>query len=144
MASAGYRAEISGVVFHSPGIHPELADEEWQTLWTYMDGHNFSQVFCGHTHIPFCREHKGRLICNLGSAGATLDGDPRASWVKVEQMPGDRLEVNIRRVDYDVTLIQHLIDQTPDYYDFKVPGYKEAYKMWFSTGVHWKVHLTQQ
>ena len=79
----------------------------------------------------------------LGSAGATLNGDPRASWVEVEQMPGDRSEVNIRRVDYDVTLIHHRIDQTPDYYDFKVPGYKEAYKMWFSTGVHWKVHLAQ-
>jgi hypothetical protein len=106
-----------------------------------MDSHDFSQVFCGHTHIPFCREFKGKVVCNLGSAGATLDGDPRASWVKVEQRPGDGLEINIQRVDYDIALIHQLIDQTPDYYGFQVPGYREAYKKWFSTGTHWKVHF---
>jgi len=127
--------------FHSPGIHPDLTDEEWQMLWTYMDAHNFSQVFCGHTHIPFCREHDGKLVCNLGSAGATLDGDPRASWVKVEQMPGNGMEINIRRVEYDIALIHQLIDQTPDYYGFQVSGYTEAYKKWFSSGIHWKFHL---
>jgi predicted phosphodiesterase len=130
--------------FHSPGIHPDLTDEEWQTLWTYMDSHNFSQVFCGHTHIPFCREFKGKAVCNLGSAGATLDGDPRASWVKVEQLPGNDLIISIRRVDYDIALIHQLIDQTPDYYGFQVPGYTEAYKKWFSTGIHWKVHLASR
>jgi hypothetical protein len=130
--------------FHSPGIHPDLSSEAWQALWTYMDEHNFSQVFCGHTHIPFWREHEGKLICNLGSAGATLDGDPRPSWVRVDQMSGQRLEAKIRRVDYDITRIHQLIDQTPDYYGFQEPGYTEAYKKWFSTGVHWKVHFASR
>ena len=127
--------------FHSPGIHPDLTEEEWQTLWIYMDAHNFSQVFCGHTHIPFCREFQGKLVCNLGSAGASLDGDPRASWVRVAQFPDGTLDVNIRRVDYDFNLIYQLIDQNPDYYGFNAPGYLEAYKKWFSTGIHWKVHM---
>jgi hypothetical protein len=129
--------------FHSPGIKPAMGDGEWQALWAFMDSHDFLQVFCGHTHIPFCREYKGKLVCNSRSAGATLDGDPRASWIKVQRMPGKGLEAEIRRVDYDITRIHQLIDQTPDYYDFKVPGYTEAYKKWFSTGIHWKVHLAQ-
>jgi len=44
-------------------------------------------------------------------------------------------------VEYDIHLIHDLIDQTPDYYDFKDPDFKEAYKNWLSTGVHWKAHL---
>ena len=130
--------------FHSPGIRPDMEDGEWQALWAYMDEHDFLQVFCGHTHIPFCRENEGKLVCNSGSAGATLDGDPRASWIKVQRMPGKRLEADIRRVDYDIARIHQLIDQTPDYYDFKVPGYTEAYKKWFSTGVHWKIHYSSR
>lgn len=130
--------------FHAPGIRPDMANEEWQDLWAYMDAHDLLQVFCGHTHIPFSRQHEDKLVCNLGSAGATLDGNPRASWVKVEQIPGDGVEIEIRRVDYDIALIHQLIDKTPDYYDFKVPGYTEAYKKWFSTGIHWKVHFASR
>ena len=129
--------------FHSPGITPDMPDEDWQTLWSHMQANYFVQVFCGHTHIPFLREHQGELVCNLGSAGASLDGDPRASWVKVKQMPANRMEINIRRVEYDTALIHQLIDQTPDYYGFQAPGYTEAYKKWFSTGIHWKFHLAR-
>jgi hypothetical protein len=82
-----------------------------------------------------------KLVCNLGSVGATLDGASRASWVNVEQMPGGAREVNIRRLNYDGSLIHQLIDQTSDDYGFEEPGYTEAYKRWFSTGIHGKVHF---
>jgi predicted phosphodiesterase len=127
--------------FHSPGIYPNMPEEEWQKLWAFMDVHNFSLVFCGHTHIPFSREHDGKCLYNLGSAGAPLDGDPRPSWVLVNESSARDLDITIRRVDYDITLIHHLIEQTPDYYDFKDPDFKEAYKKWLSTGIHWKAHI---
>ena len=127
--------------FHSPGLRPDMTDEEWQSLQADMEEHNFSQVFCGHTHIPFCREYEGKLICNVGSAGASLDGDPRPSWVRAEQLSDGALDINIRRVEYDLRLIHQLIDRNPDYYGFEEPGYREAYKKWFSTGIHWKVHM---
>jgi hypothetical protein len=44
-------------------------------------------------------------------------------------------------VEYDINLIHELIDQTTDYYGLDEPGFLEAYKKWFSTGIHWKFHL---
>lgn len=127
--------------FHSRGIYPEMPEAEWQKLWIFMEARNISLVFCGHTHIPFFREHNGRHIYNLGSAGAPLDGDPRPSWVMLTESTASELNITIRRVAYDIAMIHNLIDQTPDYYDFKDPDFKDAYKQWLSTGIHWKEHI---
>jgi len=127
--------------FHSPGLRPNTKDEDWQALWSFMEARGFQQVFCGHTHIPFYREHNGRQVCNIGSVGVPQDGDPRPSWVIVKQTPDARLDISIRRVDYDVALIQRIVDETSDYYDFKIPGYQEAYKKWLATGIIWREHL---
>jgi hypothetical protein len=43
-------------------------------------------------------------------------------------------------VEYDVAEIQRLIDETPDYQGFADPRYRAAYKQWFATGWHWRVH----
>jgi diadenosine tetraphosphatase ApaH/serine/threonine PP2A family protein phosphatase len=128
--------------FHGRGIAPDMAERDWQRLLDYMDEQKIRQVFCGHTHVPFYREIDGKIICNIGSAGAPLDGDPRPSWVLLENTPAVSPVISIRRVTYDVGLIHRLIDDTPDYPNIQVfPGYREAYKMWFSTGIHWRAHL---
>jgi predicted phosphodiesterase len=126
--------------YHAPGLTPQMPAADWQALWALMDAHHFLQVFCGHSHIPFYREFEGRQVCNIGSAGASLDGDPRASWVLVTGSLGAQPEITIRRVAYDVGQFHRLIDQTP-YHGFQVPGYREAYKKWFATGVHWKAFM---
>ena len=43
--------------------------------------------------------------------------------------------------DLIFNLTYQLIDQNPDYYGFNEPGYFEAYRKSFSTGIHWKVHM---
>jgi putative phosphoesterase len=56
-------------------------------------------VIFGHTHRPFIRGIAGqpRLLINTGSVGLSYDGDPRASYLILDQnVP------SIRRVDYDV------------------------------------------
>jgi predicted phosphodiesterase len=123
--------------FHGHGIKPDMPEAEWQKLLAYMETENLSHVFSGHTHVPFARALGERVVCNLGSAGAPLDGDPRPSWVLLD---GDSAP-SIRRVEYDIALIHQLIDATPDYPDFKMPGFQQAYKTWFATGIHWKAHL---
>ncbi len=132
--------------YHSPGIQPDMAEHQWQKLLGCMEEWNLQQVFCGHTHIPFCREFGRKRICNVGSVGAPLDGDPRAAWVMVEEWPAKEQTIEqtitIRRVDYDIARIHQLIDQTPDYTDFRTPGTQEAYKKWLSSGVHWRAHLS--
>jgi diadenosine tetraphosphatase ApaH/serine/threonine PP2A family protein phosphatase len=128
---------------HAPGLRPSMPIEDWEQLWAFMDAQDYSQVFCGHTHVPFYREHERKRVCNLGSAGAPLDGDPRPSWVLAIETPTGASEITIRRENYDINLIHRLIDQTPEYPSFEEPGYKEAYKKWFLTGIHWKAHLSR-
>ncbi len=56
-------------------------------------------VIFGHTHRPFIRNIAGqpRLLINTGSVGLSYDGDPRASYLLLdESIP------SIRRVDYNV------------------------------------------
>jgi predicted phosphodiesterase len=51
----------------------------------------------GHIHIPFVRRLPGLLVANCGSVGMPHDGDPRASYLLV-----DDTSATIRRVAYDV------------------------------------------
>ncbi len=128
---------------HRQGITAGMEPGEWQKLLAYMDAEKISQLFCGHTHQPFYREAGGKIICNVGSVGAPLDGDPRPAWVLQESLSHEKPIITIRRVDYDVSLIHQLIDATPDYPDFQKPAVREAYKTWLSTGIHWRAHLSK-
>ncbi len=130
-------------IYHGRGIPPNMPEPDWQKLFEYMQAEDLTQIFCGHTHRPLIREFADRLVCNIGSAGMPLDGDPRPSWVLLDEQPFGKQTVSIRRVDYDTSLMLQLIDQTPDYYDFKYPGFQEAYKKMFLTGIIWRAHMAE-
>lgn len=53
-------------------------------------------VYC-HIHRPFIRKVGGMTVCNTGSVGAPYDGDPRASYLLIQDG-----KPTIRRVAYDV------------------------------------------
>jgi putative phosphoesterase len=53
-------------------------------------------VYC-HIHRPFIRRVGEMTVCNCGSVGSPYDGDPRASYLMI-----DDGESAIRRVEYDV------------------------------------------
>src|SRR5262249_53988276 len=55
-------------------------------------------VYC-HIHRPFIRKiNAGRMtICNSGSVGSPYDGDPRSSYLLI-----DDGTPSIRRVEYDI------------------------------------------
>jgi putative phosphoesterase len=53
-------------------------------------------VYC-HIHRPFIRKAGSMTVCNTGSVGAPYDGDPRASYLII-----DDGQPTIRRVAYDV------------------------------------------
>lgn len=127
--------------FHGRGIQPDMEESRWQELLAHMEAAGASRLFCGHTHVPFQRRLDGRTICNVGSAGAPLDGDPRPAWVLLEEDHDGTSTLSIRRVAYDLPAILRLLDCTPEYPDFVIPGYREAYKKWMQTGVHWRAHL---
>jgi len=54
-------------------------------------------VVYGHIHRPFARKVSGRWVANSGSVGMSYDGDPRASYLIV-----DDEDVVVKRVAYDV------------------------------------------
>lgn len=56
----------------------------------------------GHTHQPWVREIAGVLFVNAGSVGKPKDGDPRAAWALLTVEPERPVQVEIRRVPYDV------------------------------------------
>jgi putative phosphoesterase len=53
-------------------------------------------VYC-HIHRPFVRKVGNITICNSGSVGSPYDGDPRSSYLLIEDG-----KPAIRRVEYDV------------------------------------------
>lgn len=56
-----------------------------------------SVVVYGHIHTPYLRSVAGTIIANSGSIGLPYDGDPRASYLLLEDD-----KPSIRRVAYDL------------------------------------------
>jgi predicted phosphodiesterase len=63
-----------------------------------LEGVGESAVVFGHTHLQFRRESGKGLLVNPGSVGLPFDADQRAAYA----LWRDDLEIELRRVDYDV------------------------------------------
>jgi putative phosphoesterase len=72
----------------------EASDAELQSLYGPL-GHPV--VLYGHIHRPYVRTISGMIVANTGSVGLPYDGDPRASYLLIEDSKPE-----IRRVEYDV------------------------------------------
>jgi predicted phosphodiesterase len=73
---------------------PDAADEELRATYSACEA---ELVAYGHIHVPFVRRVGQLAVANSGSVGSPYDGDPRASYLLVEDA-----RVDIVRVDYDV------------------------------------------
>lgn len=79
-------------VWQAPG--PESEEQVLDEVYRPVRG---KAVVYGHIHHPFVRVAKGRMYINSGSAGLPYDGDPRASYVLIDDQGAQ-----IRRVEYDI------------------------------------------
>ncbi|MDA1014619.1 MAG: metallophosphoesterase family protein [Planctomycetota bacterium] len=68
--------------------------EAWQQRLT---GNTTDFVCVGHTHVPFHLDLGEQQVLNPGSVGQPRDGDPRSSYVIIEDG-----RVEFRRIDYDI------------------------------------------
>ena len=76
---------------------PEGAsDEELNQIYGQL---GVPVVVFGHTHVPLIREinRNPKLLINAGSVGLPYDGDPRASYLLLDQNGPV-----IRRIEYNV------------------------------------------
>ncbi len=94
-----WRNEELLLMHASPGDlwQAPMPDCEEQKLLATYSGAGAAIVVYGHIHRPYVRRVPGLLVANSGSAGVTYDGDPRASYLLVEDG-----NITIRRVEYDV------------------------------------------
>jgi putative phosphoesterase len=81
-----------GDLWHAPS--PDARDAELRQTYESLGA---EVVVYGHIHIPFIRRLDRLTVVNLGSVGSPLDGDPRASYLLI-----DDGEAQIIRVAYDV------------------------------------------
>lgn len=137
-------AKYQELRYHAPGIAADMAQAELQRLLDWMESEAITDIFCSHTHDPFYRIFGARRICNVGSVGLPLDGDPRATWALVEGQPDGTSSVTIRRLGYSIDAIQRIIDVTPSYPSFARPGMQAAYRQMLERGVHWRHFLTSK
>jgi predicted phosphodiesterase len=95
-----FSEDQSAAVLHaSPG-------DLWKPLLPDADDRAFADVYgeiptsvavYGHIHRPFVRALSDITVANSGSVGMPYDGDPRASYLLIE----DR-RARVKRVEYDV------------------------------------------
>jgi len=72
----------------------EAADAELERVYTPLGK---PVVVYGHLHWPFVRQIGALTVANSGTVGSSYDGDPRASYLLL-----DDYRPQIRRVEYDI------------------------------------------
>src|SRR5687768_4106533 len=77
-------------------------DRDARSLARIAQGADADVLVFGHTHQPWVREIENVLFVNDGSVGKPKDGDSRAAWALLSVEPGQPVQVEIRRVPYDV------------------------------------------
>ena len=65
-------------------------------------------IGCGHTHLPEIRDLGWKLIVNDGSAGYVFDGEPTASWARIDVAEGE-IKAEIKRTEFDVLAVANAI-----------------------------------
>jgi predicted phosphodiesterase len=65
-------------------------------------------IACGHTHLPEVRDLGWKLIVNSGSAGYIFDGEPTASWARIDVEDGE-IRAEIKRTEFDALSVANAI-----------------------------------
>jgi putative phosphoesterase len=96
-----------------------FADRDPRSLERIAQQADTDVLLFGHTHKPWVREIGGVLCINAGSVGKPKDGDPRAAWALLTVEAGEPVQVEIRRVPYDISGMAAAIraaDGLPDHF----------------------------
>jgi putative phosphoesterase len=77
-------------------------DRDPRSLARIAQGAEADVLVFGHTHKPWVREIENVLFINDGSVGKPKDGDSRAAWALLTVDADRPVQVEIRRVPYDI------------------------------------------
>jgi len=105
-----WRLEDQVAIVHAaPGdlwtnVRPDAGDGELRATYGPLGAR---VVVYGHIHQPYVRELDGLTVANTGAVGGSYDGDPRASYLLVEDGV-----CTVRRIGYDVERALAEIDRS--------------------------------
>lgn len=102
-----WQNQAVSLVHASPGDLWKAPMPDWEDQQLVNNYRNLGSkvVVYGHIHRPYVRRLAQFVLANSGSVGTPYDGDPRASYLLV-----DDSDVSVRRVEYDVeTEIKYLL-----------------------------------
>jgi len=85
-------------VSNDDDIYPSITPKG---LETKLNNTRPDILVCGHTHIPFVKKVGGMLVVNCGSAGQSVDGDPRPSYAIIS-VDEKSVSGRIIRFEYDI------------------------------------------
>jgi putative phosphoesterase len=91
----------------------DLNTPESELAKVYEDIHA-DVIITGHTHIPYVKKFKNKVLINPGSVGEPRDGDPRASFATFDSATG---QIHLGRLAYDMTETREALRKLifPDY-----------------------------
>lgn len=96
---AEWRNESVALVHAAPGDpwRAPMPDATEDDLRATYEALGTRVAIYGHIHRPYVRQARGLTVANSGSVGMPFDGDPRPSYLLV-----DDGAVTVRRVEYDL------------------------------------------
>jgi predicted phosphodiesterase len=94
----------------SPGSQTDGFDRELDAnvVIERSSGTDARVIACGHTHYPEVRDLGWKAIVNAGSAGYVFDGEPGASWARVDIEDG-AVVAEIHRTEFDSLAVSNAI-----------------------------------
>lgn len=103
----GFRqGELEILVVHgSPRSINEYLYESSPALEEISEDGQYDVIICGHTHIPYHKEIKGKQYINAGSVGKPKHGNGQATYVVVEIF-NHTVACEIIEVSYNVEQLQ--------------------------------------
>ena len=127
------------ISFHGMGIPEDMTEDTLTPVLQFMDEKEVLILYVGHTHEPYIRHLNGKSICNPGSVGLPLDGDPNSSWILCEEVDGKQT-FEIRRVPYDIEFAIQMMKEL-GFQECEGLRRRDAYIKMLQTGIHWRFHI---
>ena len=101
------RFALDGVSFYMNHTVPHLPLHHYldkntprSELAEYYQDIQADVIVTGHTHMPYIKNFRDKILVNPGSVGQSRDGDPRASFATFDTATG---RIELKRLEYDIT-----------------------------------------
>ena len=99
------------VLLHSTfdSINEYIYEEDLERINEILEDFEQDIYIYGHTHFPFVKYVKDKLIINAGSVGRPKNFDNRGSYIMLEH-DGNKIDCSIYFVEYDIELVSKEIE----------------------------------